>query len=1497
MRKKAVFTILGMNRDLALSKFDGRFAYENKNLRLITDEANGKFVMTNERGPKEIELIKRTGQHSQFGATIDGNVLGTAVIQNYLVIFTHEDPTTDRIYRFEFDHGQAVIRELYSGNLGFEKQHPIESITFYENEKVQKVYWTDGINQPRVINVADLTSTYNDDSFDFAQKITGQENIVVERMDNVNGSFASGAIQYCFTYYNNYGQETNIVRISSLNYIAQEDRGTMNENVGCAFKITITGLDRRFDGIRVYSIQRTSADTTPIVKRVADIQVTSNTIFQNIIDNGTMGNDVDPMALLYIGSKNVRVETMAQKDNTLFLGNIKEVNSMISEELKSRLGSAFIEKSFRVDGNYGHKIGLPNFDGYYPYKNQLDKNSREIKYFKYGETYRFGVQFQDKYGRWSDVVRLTDGENDDFVQNIRPINDFELAIVGDPNIWTSGTAGELKMTFAEFVGKLNLANLGTLVEDYVAIRPVAVYPDQLNRTIVAQGILCPTIYNLQDRVKNRVAGQVSWFARPIGKHTNEAPATRRNLTGATQFDTLEYRHMCPIPPTNEFFNTDVVEGQDRHVFSSRAELSCNFDGRYIPSNIHIDEGYIPYSEVKRGTDYTAWANLYPPKDNTKAGNEAIRSDNLSSEFFVDQSILTFHSPELEFDRKSQVLPYDDVKMRIVGVVPITSTSQGVTINLVNADAKDTLYTSRYMYKNHTTDSPKSKWQMSEFGGIKGDFNLKGTEGDQEIVLKRWIGNMRIFPLHGKALTYQDTKEKNDNPDIWYNDYAHGYAKTVADTQIATKCYDTMQYSFANLYCPNYGLSYDILTPNIYLTENNGLLRLSSDAEFANNPLNGFNFDMSVDRAVVGKTHKVVGGYAEYIEGYVPMGLCRSISGSNMNTDGQSRQTVSNIHAVDAVLMKYKTTSCAVVQMKSVEEYGVRDMQILPSLGEYNVFESEVKQYPFFDDIDWNGGRPDRFIFGDSHLLWDKNTIKAISGVKQSGLLLNAGLSTSMYSNNIGYYYLAELYRPNVVNRFGGDSEEAVAANIWVPCGEAVSLIGNNGGIVEVRWTEGDTYYQRYDNLHTYPYTFDDVNQIVDIVSFICETRINIDGRYDTNRGKIDNEAMSPVNFNKLNDVYSQSDNIFQYRSIDPNRIVVDTWPNTITWGETKIPGEINDTWTKVSLASTLELDGVKGPVRSLRSFANSIFAFQDTGISRILYNENFAVTADNGVPLEIANSGKVTGRMYLTQTIGCQNKWSIATSPSGMYFMDDIHGDILVMSGDGQLSSVGIRNGFKSWVKANSDTRGRWFPGSLTNVRSLYDTNNSEVMFVTDEEALSYSEVFSGFTSFYDYGNVPFLDSVAGHNLMMHNDAVNTKVYEHNKGSYNNFFGENKPFWTELVCNSDGSREDSPLIDKTWMNVGFIFDSFDGDKYMADDRFNKVDVENEYQRGETSWDSRFYPTISKKFRHWSADLPRDNDNPQDRIRSQWVKMRLTKNEDLDKGYKSIVHSIDINYNE
>lgn len=118
-----------------------------------------------------------------------------------------------------------------------------------------------------------------------------------------------------------------------------------------------------------------------------------------------------------------------------------------------------------------------------------------------------------------------------------------------------------------------------------------------------------------------------------------------------------------------------------------------------------------------------------------------------------------------------------------------------------------------------------------------------------------------------------------------------------------------------------------------------------------------------------------------------------------------------------------------------------------------------------------------------------------------------------------YMVIGELVRGNKPT-FGGSSDEALQQNLWLPASDSI-LLRPNGTSVSVPFRYGDTWISRYDCLKTYPFTREDENQIVEIGSFLLESRVNMDGRCDRNRGNLSVTNMSPQNFNLFNPVYNQ----------------------------------------------------------------------------------------------------------------------------------------------------------------------------------------------------------------------------------------------------------------------------------------------------------------------------------------------------------------------------------------
>ena len=295
IQKQSFNVIKGMRQDISPSKANPEYIFDARNIRLTARGNDTLLSITNEQGTQECKT-----QDDKY--LIQGKVLGYCVLNNYLVVFNKSIKGSDsieQITRIYQQNNKWISDVLYSshtieeqptgtiitkssGNLNF--GDTIQTLGIYENKNIQKVYWVDGINQPRVINITkdfleektvqEIASMYTNTSFDFVPELKLQEYVAVTQQLDSKGTFQAGVIQYAFTYYNKYGQESNIFYVTDLYNISYSTRGASQEDIiGTSFKIDISNIDKKFDFIRVYSIHRTSVDATPYVKIVNDISL------------------------------------------------------------------------------------------------------------------------------------------------------------------------------------------------------------------------------------------------------------------------------------------------------------------------------------------------------------------------------------------------------------------------------------------------------------------------------------------------------------------------------------------------------------------------------------------------------------------------------------------------------------------------------------------------------------------------------------------------------------------------------------------------------------------------------------------------------------------------------------------------------------------------------------------------------------------------------------------------------------------------------------------------------------------------------------------------------------------------------------------------------------------------------------------------------------------------------------------------------------------------
>lgn len=1383
-------TFASLQQDISISKQDAQYLIDAHNIRITAREGETLLSVTNERGPKELKLVDSYGDK----LPISGTIIGHCTINNYLILFTTADSDsegnmqqTDYIYRIDMSKKDPEVFVLYSGvgpeSLNFSIEHPIEAITDYENENIQKVYWTDGLNQPRIINIKTNTTYKWNGAFDFVPTLKLAETISVTRDTSASGMFAAGVIQYAFTYYNKYSQESNIFYVSPLNYISHHDRGGSPEDViALSFKIEVSYPDTNFDYLRIYSIHRTSHDAVPTCKRLQDISLKdlSNEVTVTYIDNGTSGDTVDPSSLLYKGGEEIMASSMTSKDGTLFLGNISFQRPSIQNIIVEN-GTTFKEHVKKEGNNNAttatQDVILPvTSSGPYKYSNGLDSYTAG---FKNNEYYRLGIQAQYKNGKWSEPVFIKDYK----------VDSEQLY----PKIVTDSKNKEATLQKVIIKNVLNTNQVEALYNaGYKRIRPVVVFPEMQDRNVLLQGIGCPTLYTNNSRdedKKNDTYAQSSWFFRP---------------------QILAYN------------------------ISDYTEKYSNYGG--VPYGVH--QTPIPYTN-----NDLEW---YPKVIKSV---EVQGSFNDNNQFRVDGNTFTFHSPDIVFDNSLWSRNLAGLKCRIVGVAQFTNTLSDIhlqtsspTINgkcagfIPRSSTRNKangilagLYYEDYMVDDNSSNqfgtypyqwSP-FKWMVYPWqknGSLNNDINRPANTGIRSANLsKKIISNLR----------YSDT--------IWRPQSE--YTELDIDSTTIPQLFSSNEVSIVKL--------------GNYIYKGNIDTLLSPDEE------EGLYFAFGI------LTSEVVDLGNGQTESYEAGPY--SITSKDIDTPFSSEAF-------------WKTWTVT----QEGDESNSNIDQVLQS-GLYRGVKSDGNKWEFKHIKDYKVSD----IYTD--LAVNKEPVRMkYKSTPHIVIKLEGDINAMRMLANISYdcvLPIIELYKDyDNKTAFGGQSDDAIKANKWLPAGEPVTL--SPGTECEYSYIYGDTWFARYDCLKTYPFTFEDTNQIVEIGSFMLETRINIDGRYDRNRGQLDNTNMSPINFNLFNPVYSQRDNFFTYRILDDDYYKLNQFPNQITWSTQKTAGQDIDPWTTVTLASTFDMDGSKGQIRSLNIWGDTIYCFQDSEVSAIMFNSRVQIPTSDGVPIEISNNYKVDGKRTVLEGAGCINKFAICPTPTGLYFVDSVGGHFQAIGSNG-LTDLSLSKGMITWLSKQKSTL--WKPNDYT-TRLFYDKGIKDIYIVTEKEALCYSEAIGEFVSYMSYENIPVMFNVTDKFYCIKNNYIN-QMFE---GEYNYFFGEYKDYDITFVSNGKTSSGDMSTIDKVYTNLEFRADKWADELnsiLSSESPFDYIRVWNEYQdTGEVlllNKPNKPSP-LKKKFRVWRIQIPRDAHNRRDRIRNTWCKIKLGSSPKYNNGNNSFI---------
>lgn len=530
MVKKEIYKGLGLDTDTAPNDRKTDVYWDAENIHIINNGRSLAIKPIKGETDLNIDLEAISWPYTPLVPAIPlRKVVGTVTYKDNLYFFTHTEAiidhpvpayqpySVDELYKLSsagvltrLAYAQAYTITPYHWNLTYSSR--LDCLVNYESDTIIKLYWVDGVNQLRYINIG-VTTGLKYHGYNAVEVVQLASPTTVLLMSG--GSLVAGSIQYVYNFYNKNGAQTALSPASSLLAISKTFNGySSNFVTDLGVQVTIpvltSGIYPNYEIVKIYSIHYLELNQSPMVKLVAELPIGVSDTSVAYKDYGnTFIAEYTIEDLLLISPLPIIPNTLATKRDRLFIGNysLDNFNPDIDVRVYSYDPSS---TSTVIDGTLRTKAQLDVYSstadcintGVFPTGNQKYKyNSAatvanlgatgynfEIGYSTYtlpttatepivtvppkslkkAEYYRLGIMFYNKYGQKSPVKWMADVR----IPDIKDGTD-EVA-----------TGISIKIVDSNAVSRLQ-------AEEIVGYQLCIVERKPEDRTIVSQGFIVP----------------------------------------------------------------------------------------------------------------------------------------------------------------------------------------------------------------------------------------------------------------------------------------------------------------------------------------------------------------------------------------------------------------------------------------------------------------------------------------------------------------------------------------------------------------------------------------------------------------------------------------------------------------------------------------------------------------------------------------------------------------------------------------------------------------------------------------------------------------------------------------------------------------------------------------------------------------------------------------------------------------------------------------------
>lgn len=299
-------------------------------------------------------------------------------------------------------------------------------------------------------------------------------------------------------------------------------------------------------------------------------------------------------------------------------------------------------------------------------------------------------------------------------------------------------------------------------------------------------------------------------------------------------------------------------------------------------------------------------------------------------------------------------------------------------------------------------------------------------------------------------------------------------------------------------------------------------------------------------------------------------------------------------------------------------------------------------------------------------------------------------------------YLKEVvYARYVINQYGGNTFTDRSKNQYISTNHFQITKGLTPTQFNFEIYGGDTYVNYYDDeqiqyfwnqttADKVPYKTPDVNKLSVAMCFPVESSVNTDYRLGRHwassrdsaaMGLYENNTWSFLNVltqeNKTEEKFFDKDFLLNLTEEHPHQI----WAS-----ESKIDGELIDSWRSFKIANTTEVNGVHGPINRLINFKDRLYFYQDKAFGIASIDERSIVTDESGQQITLGVGGVFPDYAYISTTTGTIHQFAVTATESSIYHYDARLRKMYAYSGAGSqpLSDVkGLSSFFDNNVQGD----------------------------------------------------------------------------------------------------------------------------------------------------------------------------------------------------------------------